>query len=266
MAARGRRGSAKAGDAKVAVAYLRVSTDEQHLGPEAQRAAVKRWAEASGARVAAWHTDAGVSGGAALDRRPALISALDGLREHGAGVLVVAKRDRLARDVVLAAQIESLAQRAGARVVSAAGEGEGDDPSAMLMRRLVDAFAEYERALIRARTRAALAVKKERGERAGCVPFGRRVGPDGKRLEPDEREIAVVAAALELRASGLSQRAVARELAALGCVGRSGRPLGQTQVARILRGRLDFETPRRHDFFWPTKVGPRDNGVIRNVS
>jgi DNA invertase Pin-like site-specific DNA recombinase len=101
---RARKG-AKAGDARVAVAYLRVSTDEQHLGPEAQRAAVKRWAEASGARVAAWHTDPGVSGGAALD----------GLREHGAGVLVVVKRDRLARDVVLAAQVESLAQRAGAR-------------------------------------------------------------------------------------------------------------------------------------------------------
>lgn len=234
---RARKG-AKAGDARVAVAYLRVSTDEQHLGPEAQRAAVKRWAEVAGARVVAWHVDQGVSGGVALDRRPALIAALGDLAERGAGLLVVAKRDRLARDVVLAAQVEALAARSGARVVSAAGEGEGDDPSALLMRRMVDAFAEFERALIRARTRAALAVKKERGERAGCVPFGRRVGPDGKRLEPDEREAAVVAAALELRASGLSQRAVARELEAMGCVGRSGRPLGQTQVARILRGRL----------------------------
>jgi site-specific DNA recombinase len=231
---RARKG-AKAGDARVAVAYLRVSTDEQHLGPEAQRAAVKRWAEAAGARVVAWHVDQGVSGGAALDRRPALMAALDDLAERGAGLLVVAKRDRLARDVVLAAQVESLARRAGARVVSAAGEGEGDDPSAMLMRRLVDAFAEYERALIRARTRAALAVKRERGERVGAVPFGRRVASDGRRLEPHESEGATIAAALALRSEGLSQRAVARRLAELGHVGRTGRPLSQTQVARLLK-------------------------------
>jgi DNA invertase Pin-like site-specific DNA recombinase len=35
----------------------------------------------------------------------------------------------------------------------------------MLMRGLVDLFAQYERALIRSRTKAALAVKKGRGER-----------------------------------------------------------------------------------------------------
>lgn len=223
-----------AGDPKAAVAYVRVSTDEQHLGAEAQRAAVERWAKAQGARVVAWHVDRGVSGGAALDRRPGLLAAIDSLVAEGAGLLVVAKRDRLARDVVLAAQVEGLARRVGARVVSVAGEGEGDDPSALLMRRLVDAFAEYERALIRARTRAALAVKRQRGERAGCVPFGRRLGPDGKRLEPDAGEGATVAAALALRASGLSLRGVARELAARGHVGRSGRPLGKTQVARIV--------------------------------
>ena len=46
-----------------AVAYLRVSTDEQKLGPEAQRAAIQSWANREGVSVVAWHTDAGVSGG-----------------------------------------------------------------------------------------------------------------------------------------------------------------------------------------------------------
>jgi DNA invertase Pin-like site-specific DNA recombinase len=35
------------GDPSVAVAYLRVSTEEQHLGPEAQRAAIERQADGS---------------------------------------------------------------------------------------------------------------------------------------------------------------------------------------------------------------------------
>ncbi len=74
-------------------------------------------------------------------------------------MLLVAKRDRLARDVVVAAMVDRLAERHGARVLAADGTGNGDGPEAMLMRGIVDVFAQYERALIRARTKAALAVK-----------------------------------------------------------------------------------------------------------
>ena len=38
-------------------------------------------------------------------------------------VLIVAKRDRLGRDVLNVAMFERLAERKGARIVSAAGEG-----------------------------------------------------------------------------------------------------------------------------------------------
>lgn len=219
-----------------AVAYLRVSTDEQALGPEAQRAAIEAWAARAGVAIVAWHLDQGVSGGAALDRRPALLAALDGLETTGAGLLVVAKRDRLARDVVLAAMIERLAARTGARVVSAAGEGsdDGDDPSALLMRRMVDAFAEYERALIRARTRAALAVKSARGERVGQVPFGFRVAADGVALERDEGEQAALATIRALRLDGLSFERIAAELNTRGVPARGAR-WHKTTVVRLAR-------------------------------
>ena len=70
-------------DPRRAVAYLRVSTDEQHLGPEAQRAAVEAWAARAGVVVVAWHIDAGVSGAAPVDRRPALLGALADRRNAG---------------------------------------------------------------------------------------------------------------------------------------------------------------------------------------
>ncbi len=153
---------AKTGEATKVVLYVRVSTDEQALGPAAQRAAAQRWCEARGSQLVAVCEDLGVSGGAPLDKCAGLLSALRELEAHGAGVLLVAKRDRLARDVVKAAMVEQLASRAGAVVVSAAGEGEGTDPAAALMRTMVDAFAQYERALIGARTKAALAVTRRR--------------------------------------------------------------------------------------------------------
>ena len=217
-----------------AIGYIRVSTDDQALGPEAQRAALEAWAARNGVDLVAVFEDLGVSGGAPLDKRPGLLAAVDALAEHGAASLVVAKRDRLARDTMAAAMIERLADRVGARIVSADGVGDGDGPESLLMRRIVDAFAEYERALIRGRTRAALAAKKARGELAGKVPFGCRVAADGRTLEADAGEAAVVDAVRELRAAGLSIRGIAAELDRRGFRSRAGKALAPTQVARIL--------------------------------
>jgi DNA invertase Pin-like site-specific DNA recombinase len=166
-----------------------------------------------------------------------LLAAVDALAAHGAGLLLVAKRDRLARDVMAAALVERLAERVGARIVSAAGEGTdgaADDPAALLMRRMVDAFAEYERAIIRARTRAALAVKRERGERTGSIPYGSRLAADGRMLEPDTAERAIVAAAHDLRAEGLSLRAVGAALTARGMLPRSGGAWNPKTVRALL--------------------------------
>src|SRR5688572_24763258 len=89
-----------------AVGYLRVSTEDQSLGLDAQREALTRWCAANGATLVAVHVDQGVSGGAPLEERPALLAALDELRVRGAGVLLVAKRDRLARDTLVAGMVE----------------------------------------------------------------------------------------------------------------------------------------------------------------
>lgn len=224
----------RAGDPSIAVAYLRVSTDEQRLGPEAQRSAIEQWATGVGVVVCGWHADHGVSGANEVAQRPALIDALAGLRAAGAGLLVVARRDRLARDVLVAAAVERLAAQAGARVVSADGLANGDDPASQFMRRINDATSEYERALIAGRTRAALAVKRARGESTGVPPFGSRLGADGKTLEPDQSEQSTIASIAAMRSAGASVRAIVASLAAAGVVARTGRPLAIAQVHRIV--------------------------------
>ena len=216
-----------------AVGYVRVSTEDQGLGLEAQRAALTAWAARAGVELVAVYEERGVSGGAAIDRRPGLLAALDALAAHGAGVLVVAKRDRLARDVLNAAMIERMAERSGARIVSAAGEGEGSDPGSKLMRTMIDAFAEYERALIGARTVAALKAKAARGEKVGGVQsYG---VADGVSAERGAAEREILSAVVKARASGLSLRAIVAELAAAGMQTRRGGAIASTQVARILK-------------------------------
>ena len=225
----------RSGSPLVAVAYIRVSKDDQRLGPEAQRASIEAWAAREGVRIAAWHVDQGVCSVTAIDQRPALVAALAALREHGAGVLVVAKRDRIARDVVLTAGVERAAASAGAVVVSAAGEGNGAAPADAFMRTVIDGAAAYERALIRARTTAALAIIRARGQKTGgSVPYGCRLAADGRTLVAVEGEQATIARARALVAEGRSLRAVAAQLAAEGHVSRKGAPFFAAQVGRML--------------------------------
>lgn len=222
----------KMGDRSVGVGYLRVSTTEQHLGTDAQRRAIESWAERNGVRVVAWHEDHGVSGAAPIADRPGLLAALHALREHGAGVLVVGKRDRAARDLAVGAAIDSAVSLAGARLCSADGSN-GDDDSDALKRDLDAVLASHERRLIRSRTRAALAVKRSRGERVGSIPFGFACGADGVHLVPVEAEQTTIATAREL-AHGRSLRAVASELAARGMLSRTGRPFAASQISRMV--------------------------------
>ena len=207
-----------------AIGYRRVSTSEQAgsgLGLDAQQESIATAAQRLGLELAETFTDAGVSGGLPLEQRPALLAAIDALRRGD--VLIVAKRDRLGRDVLNVAMLERLTERKGARIVSAAGEGtDTNDPTSRLMRQIVDCFAEYERAIIRARTRAALAVKKARGERVGGIPFGYQLAVDGRLLEGHPEEQRALALVRELRAAGYTYRAIAEELNRQGFRSRTG--------------------------------------------
>jgi len=75
-----------------AVGYIRVSIKDQTLGPDAQRAALERWASARSVELVGVFEDRGVSGATALDRRPGLPSssrspalAFDSVRRAGRG-------------------------------------------------------------------------------------------------------------------------------------------------------------------------------------
>jgi DNA invertase Pin-like site-specific DNA recombinase len=220
------------------VAYLRVSTDEQAesgAGLAAQLDACRQHAErGGGADLIGPFADEGISGAAGIDKRPALLEALAALSPGD--VLLVAKRDRLGRDPIAVAMIEAAVRRKGARVVSAAGEGtDGDGPTDVLMRRIVDAFAEYERLLIAARTRAAMQAKARRGERCGTIRFGFDLAADGTNLIANDAEQRAVGIIREMRAAGYSLRSTAVALNAQGIPTKnSRRPWVHTSVKSVL--------------------------------
>lgn len=142
---------------KRAVTYYRVSTARQgRSGPgiEAQRA-VTRFAETEGIEVIAEHVEVETGKGSdALDRRPQLAAALAQARNFKCPILV-AKLDRLSRDVAFISGL--MAQRVPFIVAEL---GADADP---FMLHLYAALAEKERRLISERTKLALAARKAKG-------------------------------------------------------------------------------------------------------
>ena len=196
-------------DPKAIVAYLRVSTEEQGLGMEAQRNAIKAWADLHGVKIAAWYEDFGISGGAELEDRIGLLAALEGIREHRAGSLVAHKADRIARDVYVAECVKRALLSAGASLVLVEGIS-GTDPFQELAATVMDAAARFERRMIAARTKAALGVKRARGEKTGgSCPFGFQLAADAIHLEPNPTEQPTLARILALRRAGFGGRRIA---------------------------------------------------------
>jgi site-specific DNA recombinase len=216
-----------------AIGYVRVSTQEQSdhgVSLEAQEARIRAYCATRSLDMVDIIQDAGVSGATPIDERPGLVEALAMLARGD--VLVVARRDRLARDVVIAAILDRLVEGKGAHIESVDGAGNGDGPTAELIRTIMTAFAQYERARIRLATKAALATKKARGEVVGTVPYGfKRVG-DRLVDVPDEQE--VIRLAKSMHANGLSLRNIAARLSHLGHSSRSGVAFHPTQIARMV--------------------------------
>ena len=225
------------------VAYYRVSTARQGksgLGIEAQKAAVQRFATAEGIDLIGEHVEVETGKGSdALDRRPELAAALTQARKSKCPVLV-AKLDRLSRDVHF---ISGLMAHRVPFVVAELGADA--DP---FMLHLYAALAEKERALISARTKAALAAKKAAGAKLGNPRAADAAAKAhaANRAGADQFAANVLPIVREIQATGAtSLRDIAAALNARGIHTARGGAWHSTTVRNLLRRRFRSPTARR---------------------
>jgi DNA invertase Pin-like site-specific DNA recombinase len=192
---------------KVVVSYIRVSTQKQGrsgLGLDAQKDAIAYFAKAHGFEIVEQYVEIETGKGAdALDRRPKLAAAIK-LAKKLKGRVVVAKLDRLSRDVHF---ISGLMTHKVPFIVTELGPDV--DP---FMLHIYAAVAEKERALISERTKAGLAVAKQRGARLGGWTAGsersqREADAFAERMRPLLAELASLSATAAAHA--LNERKVA---------------------------------------------------------
>lgn len=203
---------------RVAVGYVRVSTDEQAregLSLDAQAAAIRAYCAAQRLELADVLVDAGQSA-STLDR-PALRDLLARIEAGSVGTVVVAKLDRLTRRTRdLLALVEDVFKAHHVEMVSLSEQLDTRTPAGVLMVTVLGALAQMEREQVGERTRAALAYKRVRGERLGTTPLGFRTPAPGAALVPVEAELAPVRYIIQRRAQGIPFRTIAAELAQSG--------------------------------------------------
>lgn len=222
---------------KKLIAYYRVSTQKQGksgLGLDGQRSAVESYAKTAGGKIVAEYTE--IESGRKSDRER--LAAAIGHAKLCRGVLVVAKLDRLARNVAfLSALMDS-----GVDFIAC------DNPHAnRLTIHILAAVAEAEADAIAARTKTALAAAKARGVKLGASRPGHRG------LTQEARELGSQVAAeartanarqayeflfptlRDLRNSGTSLQRIAKQLNAEGHVTQRGGEWSAMAVLRVCR-------------------------------
>lgn len=228
------------------VGYVRVSTDEQStrgVSLAEQRAKLEGYANLYGLQLVAVVEDAGVSA-KTLDR-PGLRQVLTMLVRGDVQAVVVAKLDRLTRSVRDLGQMldEHFGASGKAALLSVSEQIDGRSAGGRMVLNLLATVSQWEREIISERTSAALQHLKRSGRRTGGLTYGYRLcdgwellakdDPARKVLHPDPHEQAVIALAKELRASGLTLRAVCEELEARGHLSRAGTAFAAAQVWRM---------------------------------
>jgi DNA invertase Pin-like site-specific DNA recombinase len=146
------------------IGYLRVSTDEQGIGLEAQREQIRAYATARGWDEPEWQVDHGHSGKTL--KRPAITQVLKRLDVTG-GVLIVAKLDRLSRSTKDVLELLIRAGEHGWQLVAIDIGVDMSTAAGELIATMMAALAQWERRLTAERTVAALAALRSQGVRLG---------------------------------------------------------------------------------------------------
>jgi DNA invertase Pin-like site-specific DNA recombinase len=212
---------------KKAVAYFRTSSatnvgqDKDSLAR--QESAVRRFAAHNDIEIVGEYYDAAVSGADPLDQRESFKLLLQRITSNGVRIILVETANRFARDLMVQETGWRLLQGLGVELIAVDSPTSfvDDTPTAVLIRQILGAVAEFDKALTIAKLRGA----RERKKLATGKCEGRKSWTE---MDPEMTKVA-----RQLRQAGNSLNAVRAALANQGFVSSSGKPFTRSVVSRM---------------------------------
>ena len=196
--------------------------------PAQKRKAIQAYANRAGYRIVAWHDDPAVAGADPIDMRPGFAAALEQIAGDGVRTIIVETANRFARDLIVQETGFRRLQADGITLI-AADKPEcfvDDTPTAVLVRQILGAVAQFDKVMTVAKLRGA---RERKRRKTGAEVEGR------KSLAESHPEAVALARQLSEQRPRLSLREISAALATAGFVTQRGmgkkRPRGQPYSA-----------------------------------
>ena len=214
---------------KPAIAYLRTSS-AANVGVEKdsdkrQRAAIAQFAKRAGYELVAEFYDAAVSGADPIHERAGFASMLERIAANGVGTIIVETANRFARDLIVQETGHKRLRTLGIDLIAADSPDAfvHDTPTAKLVRQVLGAVAEFEKAALVAKLKVARDRKREATGWCG-----------GQRPHSQLRPEAVALVKRLHRGRRRSLRKIAAELKAAGYVNERGQRFAAQSVKAMV--------------------------------
>ena len=216
-----------------AIAYLRTSS-AANVGADKdsdrrQREAMQAFACRAGYELVGEFYDAAVSGADPIDTRPGFAAMLERIEGNGVRTIIVETASRFARDLMVQEVGHAKLRDRGIDLIAADNPGSfiDDTPTAKLVRQVLGAISEFDKAMTVAKLRGAR--ERKRREAGKC---------EGRKSHA-ERNPELVALAKRLhrqkpKGGRMSLRAISAELATQGFLNENGRAFAAASVKSML--------------------------------
>jgi DNA invertase Pin-like site-specific DNA recombinase len=211
-----------------AVAYFRTSS-ATNVGADKdsdkrQHDAIRAYAQRAGYELVAEFYDAAVKGADPVQERPGFALLLERIRGNGVRTIIVETANRFARDLIVQETGHRMLKAQGIEIIAADSPTAfvEDTPTATLVRQVLGAVAQFDKAMTVAKLRLARdRIRKRDGK---C---------EGRKSHAEERP-DVVDLVKRLHKQGLGYRAISGELARVGHVNERGKPFHHKSVRAML--------------------------------
>src|ERR687889_661680 len=240
-------------DARRAILYARVSTDEQARSGYSlsqQLKALREYASREGYEIVEEIEDRGYSGATLV--RPGLDRMRDLVATGGVSVVLAQDRDRFAREPALGWILREELAKYGCKLRALNDHGN-DSPEGMLTDGILDQLAKYERAKIAERTRRGLLQKAREGKviKGPKANYGFRFNETDDGLVIHEPEMRIVEKIFSMAASGMGPKAMQTRLYAEGIPSPTGKAMWPHRILKVQMVLNHLYKPHTYDEIAP---------------
>jgi DNA invertase Pin-like site-specific DNA recombinase len=216
-----------------AVAYLRTSS-AANVGADKdsekrQRAAIDAFAKVAGYEVVDSYYDEAVSGADHVTARSGFAAMMEHIASNGVQTIIVETANRFARDLIVQETGYAMLKGQGIELLAADKPDAflDDTPTAKLIRQVLGAVSEFEKAMVVTKLKGA----RDRKRATGVKVEGRK---NYAEINPEMVALARKLRRYKVQGRKRTLREIAGELARSGFVTSTGRPYAAAAVARMI--------------------------------